>query len=64
MAEEETLLLVDCRGVQALFGVKRATAERIMRHCEVKVHGLGRRVFVYREDALRVVREHEIRDAA
>jgi hypothetical protein len=43
--------------------VKRATAERIMRLCPRKVL-IGRRVYVYAEDALQVLREHEVRDAA
>lgn len=46
-------------------GVKRATAERIMRACVVKVRPPeARRVYVYREDVLKVVKSWEIRDAA
>ena len=46
-------------------GVKRATAERIMRACAVKVRPPGaRRVFVYREDVRDVLKSWEVRDAA
>jgi hypothetical protein len=44
-------------------GVKRATAERIMRWCSVKVP-LGRRVYVYRAEVLSVLRAREIKDAS
>jgi hypothetical protein len=55
--------LIDCAGIARELGVKRATAERLMRLCSAKVP-LGRRVFVYREEVARVIREHEVRDAA
>jgi hypothetical protein len=44
-------------------GVKRATAERIMRWCSVKVV-LGRRVYVYRAEVIEVLHLREVRDAA
>jgi hypothetical protein len=56
-------LLIDNAGIQREVGVRRATAERIMRCCRTKVV-LGRRTFVYRDDVLRVVRTHEVQDAA
>jgi hypothetical protein len=55
--------LIDCAGIVRELGVKRATAERIMRHCSAKVP-LGRRVFVYRDEVARVIREREVRDPA
>ena len=58
-----TSLLLDCLGIQRELGVRRATAERVMRYCETKVL-LGRRTFVYREDVTKVVLAHEVRDAA
>jgi hypothetical protein len=61
--EEPGPLLTDCQRLQTWLGVKRATAERIMRLCDRKVV-LGRRVYVYADDVLIVVREHEVRDAA
>jgi hypothetical protein len=58
-------LLADCQAIMREFGVKRATAERIMRACAVKVRPPGaRRVFVYREDVVGVLRSWEVRDAA
>jgi hypothetical protein len=56
-------LLMDCQAIIREVGVKRATAERVMRLCPVKVV-LGRRVYVYREAVLEVLRLREIRDAA
>jgi hypothetical protein len=56
-------LLMDCQAIMAEIGVKRATAERVMRCCPVKVV-LGRRVFVYRVEVLAVLRSREVRDAA
>lgn len=53
--------LIDCKGIQEELGVKRATAELFMRRCETKLK-VGRRVYVYRDDVLRAVREHEVRD--
>jgi hypothetical protein len=55
--------LIDCAGIARELGVKRPTAERIMRLCSAKVP-LGRRVFVYREEVARVIQEREVRDAA
>jgi hypothetical protein len=55
-------LLVDCRAIMQELGVRRATAERIMRWCSVKVP-LGRRVYVYRADVVRVLQSREVRDA-
>ena len=56
-------LLIDSAGIQREVGVRRATAERIMRWCSVKVV-LGRRVYVYRAEVLEVVRLREVRDTA
>lgn len=61
--EERRPLLLDCRGIERELGVRRATAEHVMRLCDAKVT-IGRRVFVYREDVLSVVRSLEARDAA
>lgn len=55
-------LLADCQTIMRELGVKRATAERIMRSCSVKVP-LGRRIYVYRAEVLRVVRAREVRDS-
>ena len=55
--------LADARQLQDELGVKRATAERIMRACPVKIP-VGRKVFVYRDDVLEVLKANEIRDAA
>jgi len=55
--------LIDCAGIASELGVKRPTAERVMRLCSVKV-AVGRRVFVYREEVARVVQDREVRDAA
>jgi hypothetical protein len=55
--------LVDVRMLQSELGVKRATAERVMRLCDRKVV-LGRRVYVYRADVAAVLSDHEVRDAA
>ena len=55
-------LLIDCKGIADEIGVKRATAERLMRLCPRKVP-IGRRVFVYTDDVFRVVRQHEVHDA-
>lgn len=55
--------LMDATAVRDELGVKRATAERVMRLCPRKVV-LGRRVYVYRVDVHEVLRAHEIRDAA
>ena len=59
---ERRPLLIDCKGIAAAFGVKRATAERLMQLCPRKVR-VNRRVFVYTEDVFRVVRQHEVLDA-
>jgi hypothetical protein len=56
-------LLMDCQGIMREFGFKRATADKVMRWCPVKVV-LDRRVFVYRADAFEVLRSREIREAA
>jgi hypothetical protein len=51
--------LIDSRGIQEECGVKRATAEAIMRRCtKVYVPGV-RKAHVYRDDVLRVLRESE-----
>lgn len=64
MAVSEPLpALADVRVLQSELGVKRATAERLMRLCERKVV-LGRRVYVYRHDVAAVLVQHEVRDAA
>jgi len=55
--------LVDCKGIQDEMGVKRATADRVMRHCTRKVR-IGRKVFVYRAEAAEVVKKLEISEAA
>jgi hypothetical protein len=55
--------LADAGQLRDELGVKRATAERIMRACPVKVL-VGRKVFVYRDHVLEVLRAYEIRDAA
>jgi hypothetical protein len=55
--------LVDARTLQDELGVKRATAERLMRLCEKKVV-VGRRVYVYRREVAAVLTDHEVRDAA
>lgn len=54
---------MDCRAIADELGVKRATAERVMRLCSVKLP-IGRRVYVYRYEVEQVVRAHEVRDAA
>ena len=54
-------LLIDCKGIADEVGVKRATAERLMRACPRKVL-ISRRVFVYTEDVFRVVQQHEVQD--
>ena len=52
--------LVDCRGIEQELGVKRATAEAIMRQLpKVQVPGL-RKTFVRREDVLRLLDEWTI----
>lgn len=61
--DESPSLLMDCAAIERELGVKRATAERVMRWCPTKVI-LGRRTFVYRTDVLAVVRAHEVREAA
>lgn len=49
--------LLDCRGVQLELGVKRSTAEAIMRQLpKVQVPGL-RKTFVRRADLLRLINE-------
>jgi len=49
--------LLDCRGIQRELGVKRTTAEAIMRQLpKVVVPGLGK-TYVVRDDVLRVVQE-------
>jgi hypothetical protein len=58
---ESTLMDVATLGRE--LGVKRATAERVMRLCSTKVV-LGRRVYVYRAHVEAVLRAHEVRDAA
>lgn len=55
--------LADVRMLQSELGVKRATAERLMRLCDRKIV-LGRRVYVYRCDVAAVLVDHEVRDAA
>lgn len=55
--------LMDVAAVRDELGVKRATAERVMRLCPTKV-AIGRRTFVYRADVAAVLKAHEIRDAA
>jgi hypothetical protein len=55
--------LMDATAVRDELGVKRATAERVMRLCPRKVV-LGRRIYVYRADVSEVLKAHEIRDAA
>ena len=52
---------MDCQAVMREIGLKRSTAERVMRWCSVKVP-LGRRVYVYRADVLEVLRSREIED--
>ena len=54
---------MDAAALGRELGVKRATAERVMRLCATKVV-LGRRVYVYRADVEAVLRAHEVRDAA
>lgn len=61
MSEKPLPQLMDCHALCVELGVKRATAERFMRRCERKVV-VGRKVFVYRADALAAVREHEVKD--
>jgi hypothetical protein len=56
-------LLMDCQTIMREVGLKRATAERVMRWCAVKVV-LGRRVYVYRDEVLAVLRHREVREAA
>jgi hypothetical protein len=56
-------VLMDCGAIARELGVKRATAERVMRCCETKVV-LGRRTYVYRDEVFAVVRAHEVREAA
>jgi hypothetical protein len=52
--------LLDCRGIQRELGVKRATAEAIMRQLsKVQVPGL-RKTYVRREDVLRLLDEWTI----
>ena len=51
-------LLLDCHGIIDELGVTKYVAERIMRKL-VKVR-LGSRVYVYREDVLRHVKECEV----
>jgi hypothetical protein len=53
--------LIDCAGLMADYGLRRATAERVMRACARKVV-LGRRVFVWREEADRVIADAEVSD--
>jgi hypothetical protein len=49
--------LLDCRGIQRELGVKRATAEAVMRQLpKVQVPGL-RKTYVRREDVLRLLDE-------
>jgi hypothetical protein len=55
--------LADCRVLMDELGVKKATAERIMRWCSVKVL-VGRRVFVYRAEVARVLRSREVREGS
>lgn len=56
-------VLMDCAAIARELGVKRATAERVMRLCKSKVV-LGRRTFVYRDEVFDVLRAHEVREAA
>ena len=52
--------LLDCRGIQRELGVKRAAAEAIMRQLpKVVVPGL-RKVYVRRDDVLRLVNESTV----
>ena len=61
--EDAAPLLMDCQAIMSEVGLKRATAERVMRWCDVKVV-LGRRVYVYRVEVMAVLRSREVRDAA
>ena len=54
---------MDCQAIMREVGLKRATAERVMRWCSVKIV-LGRRVYVYRAEVMDVLRLREVRDAA
>jgi hypothetical protein len=56
-------MLMDATALRDELGVKRATAERIMRLCPTKFV-LGRRIYVYRTDVAAVLKAHEVRDAA
>jgi hypothetical protein len=50
--------LIDCRGIMEELGVRRGSAEAIMRHLpKVEVEGL-RKVFVRREDVRRYLDDH------
>ena len=50
--------LLDCRGIMEETGVKRHTAEQIMRAIpKVTVDGV-RKVYVRREDVLRYIEDH------
>ena len=52
--------LLDCRGIQDELGVKRASAEAIMRQLpKILVPGL-RKVYVRRDDVLRLVNESTV----
>jgi hypothetical protein len=59
----DSSMLMDATALRDELGVKRATAERIMRLCPTKFV-LGRRIYVYRTDVAAVLKAHEVRDAA
>jgi len=54
---------MDCSAIARELGVKRATAERVMRGCDTKIV-LGRRTYVYRDEVFAAIRAHEVREAA
>jgi hypothetical protein len=53
--------LLDCKALQAELGVKRATAEAIMRRLEPVIVPEHRKVFVRRDDVLRALDEWTLR---
>lgn len=56
--------LVDCKGIQDELGITQHAAEAMMRQLKkVKVDGLAK-VWVYREDLLRLLDESTKEDAA